>query len=162
MIWIMLKTDRKFPMIAKRDINCFKVMVERNDKFYVCPPVLQHFLNNNIELVGYELNTLYFERLNDSKKDYRKGWVIGEWFFHTFADIESAKDFVDYLTQRINNKSLTKRPELYKLPPDSKLVILNAIIPEGSLYYEWNYKEIPREKTYASNRIIYNSFYKNF
>lgn len=151
----MLKTDREFPMIAKYDINCFKVMVERNDKFYVCPPALQHFLNNNIELVGYELNTLYSERSNDPKKDYRKDWVIGEWFFHTFADIESAKDFVDYLIQRINNKNLTKKPELYKLPTDSKLIILNASIPKWSLYYEWNYKEIPSEKTYASNKIIY-------
>lgn len=148
-------------MVAEQDIKCFKVMVEQKDKFYVCPPALQYFLNNNIELIGYELNTLYSEKSNDSKKDYRKDWAIGEWFFHTFTNIDSAKDFVDYLTQRINNKNLTKKPELYKLPPDSKLVILNANIPKWSLYYEWNYKEIPNEQTYASNKIIYNSFYKD-
>ena len=158
----MLQTNRKFPMVAEHDIKCFKVIVEWNGKFYVCPPALQHFLNNNIELVWYELNTLYSEKSNDSRKDYRKDWVIGEWFFHTFADIESTKDFVNYLTQRINNKNLTKKPELYKLPDWSKLVILNANIPKWSLYYEWNYKEIPSEETYASNKIIYDSFYKDF
>ena len=76
-------------------------------------------------------------------------------FFHTFADIESAKDFVVYLTQRINNKELTKKPELYKLPTNADLVILSAIIPKCSLYYEWPYKEVKYEKTYASNKIIY-------
>ena len=93
-----------------------------------------------IWLCEYKLNVLYSEKSNDSQKDYRKDWVIGEGFFHTFADIESAKDFVVYLTQRINNKELTKKPELYKLPTNANLVILNAIIPKGSLYYEWPYK----------------------
>lgn len=151
----MLKTDRKFPMIAEHDIKCFKVMVKWNDKFYVCPPALQYFLRNNIELVGYELNILYSGKSNDPKKDYRKGWTIGEWFFHTFTDIKAANDFVDYLTQRINNKNLTKKPELYQLPPDAKLIILDAIIPKDSLYYEWPYKEVKFENTYASNKIIY-------
>jgi hypothetical protein len=111
-------------------------------------------------LVEYKLNVLYTEESNDSQKDYRKDWVIGEGFFHTFADIEPAKDFVVYLTQRINNKELTKKPELYKLPTNADLVILNAIIPKGSLYYEWPYKEVKSEKTYASNKIIYLNIFR--
>ena len=154
----MLKTDRKFPIVAKQDIKCFKVMVKWENAFYVCPPAFQYYLQND-KLVEYRLNVLYSEESNDSQKDYRKDWVIGEWFFHTFSDIESAKEFVDYLTQRINNKNLTKKPELYKLPSDAKLVILNAIIPNWSLYYEWPYKEVNSQKTYASNKIIYSGIY---
>lgn len=150
----MLKTDRKYPIIAEHDIKCFKVMVKWNDKFFVCPPAFQYYLQND-KLVEYQLNVLYSEESNDSKKDYRKDWVIGEWFFHTFSDIKSSKDFVDFLTQRINNKNLTKKPELYELPPNAELIILDAIIPKGSLYYEWPYKEVKSKKTYASNKVIY-------
>lgn len=152
----MLITDQEKPNLALDDIKCFKVMVKWKNAFYVCPPAFQYFLKND-KLVEYQLNTLYTEESNDSQKDYRKDWVIGEWFFHTFADIKSAIDFIDYLTERINNKNLTKKPELYQLPPDAELLILDAIIPKGSLYYEWSYKEVKSEKTYASNKIIYLS-----
>jgi hypothetical protein len=37
---------------------------------------------------------------------------------------------------------------------------LNARIPEWSLYYEGVYKEIQSEKTYASNKIIYDKIFK--
>ena len=154
----MLKTDRIFPMIAKQDIKCFKVMVKWKNAFYVCPPAFQYYLQDD-KLVEYQLNVLYSEKSNDSNKDYRKDWVIWEWFFHTFTDIELAKDFVDYLNQRINNKKLTKNPELYVLPLDAELIILDAIIPKGSLYYEWPYKEVKSQKTYASNKIIYTGIY---
>ncbi len=154
----MLVTDRDSPMIAKNDIDCFKVMVELNGIFYVCPPAYQYFLQNN-KLVEYRLNTLYLEKSDDSKKDYRKDWTIGEWFFHTFCDIESALDFINYLNKKLNNPTSTKHPELYKIPSESKLVILNARIPKWSLYYEWRYKEIGTEKTYASNQIIYEWIY---
>ena len=150
----MLITDRNSPMVAKHNIKCFKVMVELNGIFYVCPPAYQYFSQND-KLVEYHLNALYSEKSNDSNKDYRKNWVIGEWFFHTFCDIESALDFVDYLNKKLNNPTSTKHPELYKIPSESKLVILNALIPKWSLYYEWRYKEIQTEKTYASNQIIY-------
>ena len=155
----MLITTQKKPNLALNDIKCFKVMVKWRDSFYVCPPAFQYFLQND-KLVEYKLNVLYTEESNDSQKDYRKDWVIGEGFFHTFADIESAKDFVVYLTQRINNKELTKKPEHYKLPTNADLVILSAIIPKGSLYYEWPYKEVKSEKTYASNKIIYLNIFR--
>ena len=155
----MLITDRNSPLVAKQDINCFKVMVKWNGIFYVCPPAFLYYLQNDIKLVEYQLNTLYSEKSTDPKKDYRKDWAIGEWFFHTFSDIDSAKDFVNYLLQRINNKKLTKRPELYKLPPGAELVILSSTIPVGSLYYKWPYKEIRSENTYASNQIIYKNIY---
>lgn len=75
----MLITDRKFPMIAKHDIKCFKVLVEFNDNFYVCPPAYQHFIQHNVPLIEYHLNTLYSEELNSNhKKDYRKNGMIGE------------------------------------------------------------------------------------
>ena len=54
----MLITDRNSPMVAKHDIKCFKVMVELDGVFYVCPPAYQYFLQNN-KLVKYHLNTLY-------------------------------------------------------------------------------------------------------
>lgn len=150
----MLITDQEKPDLVLDDIKCFKVMVKWKNAFYVCPPAFQYFLKNN-KLVEYQLNVLYSEESNDSQKDYRKDWVVGEWFFHTFADVKSAINFIDYLTQRINNKNLTKKPELYELPFDAELVILDAIIPKGSLYYEWPYKEVKSQKTYASNKIIY-------
>lgn len=154
----MLITDRNSPMIAKNDIKCFKVMVALNGVFYVCPPAYQYFLQNN-KLIEYRLNTLYSEKSNDSKKDYRKDGTIGEWFFHTFCDIESALDFINYLNKKLNNPESTKHPELYRIPDGAKLVILNALIPKWSLYYEWTYKEINSEKTYASNKIIYGDIY---
>ena len=129
-------------------------MVELNGIFYVCPPAYQYFLQND-KLAEYHLNTLYTEKSDDPKKDYRKDWVIGEWFFHTFCDMKSALDFVNYLKNKLNNPTSTKHPELYKIPIESKLVILNSHIPKWSLYYEWKYKEIQLEKTYASNQIIY-------
>ena len=73
---LMLITDRKSPMIAEHDIKCFKVMVELNGNFYVCPPVYQYFLQKNIPLVEYHMNTLYSEEANDSEKDYRKDGYI--------------------------------------------------------------------------------------
>lgn len=145
-------------MIAEQDIKCFKVMVKLHDAFYVCPPAYQYYFQNN-KLIGYHLNTLYIEKSNDSKKDYREDGTIGEWFFHTFCDIESALDFVDYLNKKINNPTSTKHPELYKMPIWSKLVILKALIPKWSLYYKWKYKEIQSEKTYASNQVIYEWIY---
>ncbi len=156
----MLITDRKFPMIAKHNIKCFKVLVEFNDNFYVCPPAYQHFIQHNIQLIEYHLNTLYSEELNSNpKKDYRKDGMIGEWFFHTFCDIESALDFVNYMNKRLNNPESTKHPELYKIPNGARLIILNARIPEWSLYYEGIYKEINTEKTYASNKVIYDKIF---
>ena len=155
----MLLTDREYPILAEKDIKCFKVMVNWDNAFYVCPPALQSFLLNNIPLIRFELNILYETGNNDINKEYREGWLVWEWFYHTFCDIESAKDFFDYMLKKINNPELTKHPERYKIPHDSKFVILNAIIPKWSLYYEWNYKEIQNEKTYASNKIIYKGIY---
>ena len=155
----MLITDRKSPMIAEHDIKCFKVMVELNGNFYICPPAYRYFLQKNIPLIEYHLNTLYSEKSNNPKKDYRKGGTIWEWFFHTFCDIESALDFVNYMNKKLNNPESTKHPELYKIPDGARLTILNALIPKWSLYYEWRYKEIQAEKTYASNQIIYNSIH---
>ena len=155
----MLITDRKSPMIAEHDIKCFKVMVEFNGNFYVCPPAYQYFLQKNIPLVEYHMNTLYSEEANDSGKDYRKDGTIWEWFFHTFCDIESAVDFVNYMDKKLKNPESTKHPELYKIPEDARLTILNAHIPKWSLYYEGIYKEIKTEKTYASNKIIYENNY---
>ena len=157
----MLVTDRKYPMVAKHDIKCFKVLVEFNGNFYVCPPAYQYFLQNNIPLVEYHLNTLYSEKSNDSKKDYRKDWTIWEWFFHTFCDIESALDFMDYMNKKIKNPTYTKHPELYKIPHGARLTILSAHIPKWSLYYEGIYEEINTEKTYASNNIAYNGVCDN-
>ena len=157
----MLITDRESPMIAEHDIKCFKVLVEFNsNKFYVCPPAYQYFLQNNIPLIEYHLNTLYSEESNDFEKDYRKDGTIWEWFFHTFCDIESALDFVDYMDKKLSNPESTKYPELYKIPDGAKLVILNARIPKWSLYYEGVYKEIQSERTYASNKIIYEKIFK--
>ena len=155
----MLITDRKSPMIAEHDIKCFKVMVELNGNFYVCPPAYQHFIQHHIPLIEYHLNTLYSEKSNNPEKDYRKDGTIWEWFFHTFCDIESALDFVNYINKKLNNPKSTKHPELYKIPDGARLTILNALIPKWSLYYEWRYKEIQAEKTYASNQIIYNSIH---
>jgi len=155
----MLITNNNRPSIAKNNIKCFKVMVNRNDGFYVCPPAFQYYLLNNMPLIEFKLGIVYETESNDFDKDYRKDWYIGEWFFHTFYDIESAKDFVNYMVNKLENPQSTKRSELYKIPNGSNLVILNAVIPKWSLYYEWNYKEIQNEKTYASNKIIYKNIY---
>lgn len=157
----MLITNKKRPSIAKHDINCFKVMLMRNDFFYVCPPAFQYFLSNNIKLNKYRINKLYSTDSMDSNVDYRKDGMIWEWFLHTFCDLKSASNFVSFLQNRIDeNKSIQKNWRSYKIPVWSRLVILNAIIPKWSLYYKWNYKEVAMEKTYASNKIIYNSIYK--
>ena len=156
----MLLTDKAKPLIAKTGIKCFKVMVFWNDNFYVCPPALQHFIKNNIKLEKYKLNTLYQTEANDSKKDYRIKWEIWTWFFHTFCDIKSAKDFIGFLNDRMANPELTKKSELYKIPKWSKIVILNARIPNWSLYYKWVYKEVFSEKVYASNKIIYENIFQ--
>ena len=51
-------------MIAKHDIKCFKVLVEFNGNFYVCPPAYQHFLQHNIPLIEipYTVNTYEKEK----------------------------------------------------------------------------------------------------
>jgi hypothetical protein len=67
----MLITDKKHPMIAARDIECFKVMVKWRDSFYVCPPAFQYFFQND-KLIEYKLNVLYSEESNNPEKDYRK------------------------------------------------------------------------------------------
>jgi len=68
----MLVTDRKSPMIAKHDIKCFKVLVEIENNFYVCPPAYEYFVQKNIPLIKYQLNTLYSEKSDNPNKDYRK------------------------------------------------------------------------------------------
>ena len=156
----MLITDNENPLLAKSDINCFKVMVNWDGGFYVCPPAFQYYLLNN-ELIRFTLGTVYETGSNDISKDYRKDWYIGEWFYHTFCDLESAKHFVNYMMKKLKNPESTKRSELYKIPQESELVILNALIPKWSLYYKWNYKEIQNERTYASNKIIYKSIYSD-
>jgi hypothetical protein len=64
------------------------------------------------------------------------------------------------MNKKLNHPESTKHPKLYKIPDDAKLVILNAHIPKWSLYYQGIYKEIQSERTYASNKIIYDKIFK--
>ena len=156
----MLITDRFTPILAKQDIKCFKVMVSWMEVFYVCPPAFQNFINNNIELEGYHLNTLYETESIDENKDYRINGEIWAGFFHTFCDIESAINFIEMINNKLEHPENTKHPELYILPEWAKLVIINARIPQWSLYYEWSYQWTKNqicEKTYASNKVIYDN-----
>lgn len=157
----MLTTDKTKPLIANEDIKCFKVMISWNNGFYNCPPAFQHYLNHWIDLPEYHLNELYQTASIDSEKDYRKDWVIWEGFYHTFCDLKSAEDFVNFLNNKIQYPENSKHPELYKIPNGAKIVILNAIIPTWALYYEWEYKrKDSNEKTFASNKVIYTNIYE--
>lgn len=154
----MLITERTTPLIADKEIKCFKVMLQWKTWYYWCPPAFQYFLNNKIEPVEYHLNELYETESTDPNKDYRVNWNIWIWFYHTFCDLESAQAFAQMINNKIRNPQNTHHPELYTIPEWAKIVILNAHIPQGSLYYEWTYqweKNKICEKTYASNKIVY-------
>lgn len=156
----MLITDKSTPLIASTEIKCFKVMIQWRSWYYICPPAFQNFLNNKIELTEYHLNELYRTESTDPDKDYRINWVIWVWFFHTFCDFGSAQIFANKINDKLITPQVSHHPELYTIPQWAKIVILNAIIPENSLYYEWVYqweKNKICERTYASNQIIYNS-----
>lgn len=72
----MLFTSRDRPLVAEKDIACFKVMVKWKGGYYVCPPAFQYFLDNN-KLEKYQLNTLYRTDSTNPEQDYRKEGVIG-------------------------------------------------------------------------------------
>ncbi len=149
----MLITNRNKPLLAINDIVCFKVMVKRENAYFICPPAFQYFLANKIKLEPYYLNKTYETELTNPNADYRIDGVIWKWFYHTFCDITSAQKFVNYLTNKINNPDL----ELYQIPFDAELVILEALIPKFALYYQWRYKELEGMKTYASNKVLYSA-----
>lgn len=147
----MLLPLREKPLVAAKEIVTFKVMVKWKGSYYVCPPAFQYFQKNN-SLQAYQLNTLYHTDSNDPNQDYRKDGVIGSGFFHTFCDMDAAKEFARFLEWRI--ESIETKP--YFMPWDAKIIVLEAIIPKGSLYYEGIYKrKTTVAKTYASNKVIY-------
>lgn len=61
-------------------------------------------------------------------------------------------DFVAFLEERIHRPD----SQQYALPEDATLVLLDAIIPQGALYYEGRYQRKSVTVTsYASNKVCY-------
>jgi len=109
------------------------------------------------------LNELYKTDSLDTNKDYRIDGEIWAGFYHTFCDLKSAQNFAKKINEKILNPNTSKHSELYKIPEWAEIVILNAHIPQWALYYEWEYmweKNKICEKTYASNKVIYDSIYE--
>lgn len=72
----MLITNRNKPLLAINDIVCFKVMVKRENAYFICPPAFQYFLTNTIKLEPYYLNKTYETELTNPNADYRIDGVI--------------------------------------------------------------------------------------
>lgn len=159
-----LLSDSKKPLIASRDISCFKVFLKIRRKYYVCPPGYNYFIQNKYLIpkevfsrIGpYQTGKIYrIDTSMDSEKDYRIDGEVGEGFFHTYCELEDARKFKDLLLEKSNSNN-----DLYTIPRGSELVILNSIIPKGSLYYKGDYKQMS-VMSYASNVILYKEEVKD-
>lgn len=123
-----LQTTQKDPLIAKRDIICYKLVeksieTDKYRSFYLYSPV--------------ELNTYYYSKLiNEYACSYYNKINFG---LHSFT---SKKQAIKY----------AKRASLF---PNNMGEIIKCIIPAGSEYYKG--KTDNNFSSYASNAIYYTN-----
>lgn len=127
-----LQTTNYLPFIAPHKFSAYKVMQKVEDYYLVCPP------NDEWNRTRYKLNELY----KSEPVSYIILNEVGQGFFHTFLDLNKAKEY---------------RDKMIRDWPNRQFVILNVIIPKDASYYVGRYTRYPDMLTYASNMIIYVS-----
>ena len=127
-----LEIRRKNIKIAKKDIVCYKVLVNRGDG-YVTP--YQFF----------PMPLGYTYKNSDTPKiiwDRGKGWVH-QGFFHTYIKLYDAKNDADWQ---------------YENCEEDDVIVVKAVIPKGSHYLSGVNND--GEKSYASKMLVVTDIVK--
>lgn len=141
-----LHTTNKFPRIATKDIETYKVVAKADS--FVCSPYRTQYkweLNKVIkDKESAKIVKRKFYRDGTKMENPEKEISISRGFFHTYLDLDEARKMQDFFqaARRIVDCVLVEH------------TIVKCIIPKGTIYYSG--VDDSGLKCYASKRLIIN------
>lgn len=104
-----LTSETEIPIVSTEDIKCYKVLVHKNGE--LISPYREY---------KYTPNETIKDTLSESVIRVFGVVMIESGYFHSYSNINEAKDLVSYLLRKWRIKAL----------------IYNAIIPKGTKYFK--------------------------
>lgn len=140
---------------ANKNLYCYKIFCTNdkpeNKKEYVSPFTFnKSFINDKNYMFGNFVHKEFLKNWLKNKEGYscidenlstgEKKYIVDEGFIHAFIDIDSAKSFLNYFLENIEDLKNLKTKISF-----NKLILVKCLIPKEVYYYE-NSSNICAEK----------------